>query len=49
VYLIFIMTFPCIFNLPLFLKSISTPLAPTASTQPVKLNFNTSDLISHVV
>jgi hypothetical protein len=49
VYLIFIMTFPRIYNLPLFLKSLSTPLAPTASSQLVKLNFNRSDLISNVV
>jgi len=43
--LIFIMTFPCIYNLPLFLKSLSSPLATTASFQPVKLNFNGPDLI----
>jgi len=47
--LIFIRTFPCIYNLPLFLKSLSTPLATTASSLLVKLNFNGSELISNVV
>jgi hypothetical protein len=46
---IFIMTFPYIYTLPLFLKPLSTLLALTASSQPVKLNFKQSDLISRVL
>jgi hypothetical protein len=47
--LIFIMTFSCIYNLPLIIIYLSTSLSPTASPQRVKLNFNRADLISNVV